>query len=389
MESEVTGKKFSVVVVQSGSSALEEGVGAEQRSSGSLTVLDDSFAIETERGTLQIPLDGVLLTPGGANNSLIFISHPNFPSLSVYCRDKGLVKALGKTSAQVVGGQLHDIRVHRRRGWRVAFLTLFIVLMGLYGLNMLRGPLAGLIADCVPKSWERGLGEVSLTVMRNNISIIEDEDLQKQFEGMIDPVLKVAQESGYTFDVHLSREQELNAFALPGGVMVVNAGTILQAGRLEEVLGVMAHEVSHVTKRHATRQLISMYGVYFFVDLFFGGMAGTLTGLSQGALFLLQQGFSRESEEEADLEGLLYLEKAGIDPNGMVEFFERVKEEGEKNALLSSVEKHTAFLSTHPATDSRIAYLRNRIQVMPAWKYNVPDQSQFQQFKEVLRKKLL
>jgi len=118
-------------------------------------------------------------------------------------------------------------------------------------------------------------------------------------------------------------------------------------------------------------------------------MAGTLTGLSQGALFLLQQGFSRENEEEADLQGLQYLEKAGVDPHGMLEFFERVKEEGEKNSLMSSVEKHATILSTHPATDSRIAYLRDRIQVMPRWKYTVPNQSRFEQFKTILRKKLL
>jgi predicted Zn-dependent protease len=267
-------------------------------------------------------------------------------------------------------------------------MAIFIIMAGLYALNMLRGPIAGLIADFVPKSWERGLGEVSFTVMRNSISIIDDDDLQKQFEVLIAPVLKVAEESGYTFEVHISREQGLNAFALPGGVMVVNAGTILKAGRLEELLGVLAHEVSHVTKRHATRQLISMYGIYFFVDLVFGGMAGTLTGLSQGALFLVQQGFSRENEEEADLQGLRYLEKAQIDPNGMVEFFERVKEETEKDPLVSAVEKRVEILSTHPATDSRIAYLRDRILVMPRWKYAAPNQAQFELLKETLREKV-
>jgi predicted Zn-dependent protease len=171
--------------------------------------------------------------------------------------------------------------------------------------------------------------------------------------------------------------------------MVVNAGTILKAGRLEEVLGVMAHEVSHVTKRHATRQLISMYGIYFFVDVVAGGMAGTLAGLSQGALFLLQQGFSREDEEEADLQGLRYLEKAQIDPSGMVDFFERVKEESERDPLISSLDKHVAILSTHPATDSRIAYLRDRILVMPRWTYKTSDQSRFELIKNALRRKML
>jgi predicted Zn-dependent protease len=384
----MTGKMFSVIVVQGNSSVLEEGERAEQRLSGSLTVLADSFTVETGQGTFLFPLEGVSLAPGGANNSLLFISHPSFPDLSIYCRDKELLQALGKTGEQGIEGQLRHIQVHRRRGLRTGFMAIFIIMAGLYALNMLRGPIAGLIADFVPKSWERGLGEVSFTVMRNSISIIDDDDLQKQFEVLIAPVLKVAEESGYTFEVHISREQGLNAFALPGGVMVVNAGTILKAGRLEELLGVLAHEVSHVTKRHATRQLISMYGIYFFVDLVFGGMAGTLTGLSQGALFLVQQGFSRENEEEADLQGLRYLEKAQIDPNGMVEFFERVKEETEKDPLVSAVEKRVEILSTHPATDSRIAYLRDRILVMPRWKYAAPNQAQFELLKETLREKV-
>ncbi len=385
----MTGKTFSVIVVQRNVPILEDGGGSDQRSNGILTVVGDSFTVQADEDTLSIPLNGVSLVPGGANNSLLFISHPNFPDLSIYSRDKGLVRALGKTNEQGVKGQLRHIEVHRRRGWKIAVFAIFTVFFGLYILNMLRGPLAGLIADVVPKSWESALGDVSLTIMRSSLSIIDDDDLKKQLDELIDPVIKVAEESGYTFKVHISRAQELNAFALPGGVMVVNAGTILKAGRLEELLGVMAHEVSHVTKRHATRQLISMYGIYFFADLVFGGMAGTLTGLSQGAVFLLQQGFSRENEEEADLQGLRYLEQAQIDPSGMVEFFERVKQEEQGAPFLSSMENGVAILSTHPAIDSRIAYLRERILVMPRWTYRTPDQLRFEQLKDALRKKLL
>jgi predicted Zn-dependent protease len=110
-----------------------------------------------------------------------------------------------------------------------------------------------------------------------------------------------------------------------------------------------------------------VFGLYFVVDFIFGNVFGTIAAVSQGATYLLQQGFSRESEREADEAGLELLQKARISPQGMVDFFVLIRDHyaaidaGPLGALDGSLN----FLSTHPDTDSRIEYLKERIKSIP------------------------
>ena len=145
---------------------------------------------------------------------------------------------------------------------------------------------------------------------------------------------------------------EPNAMALPGGFFFVNSGLITLAENESEMAGVMGHEIAHIAARHGTRQatrgqIINLASIPL---IFMGGWTGY--GIRQGAGLLIPIGFlsfSRAFESEADLLGLQYMYKAGYDPNGFVDFFERLQSlEKRKPGAISKI------FRSHPPTDDRI-----------------------------------
>jgi predicted Zn-dependent protease len=145
-----------------------------------------------------------------------------------------------------------------------------------------------------------------------------------------------------------------------------------------------------VTLQHSTRQIITVFGLYVVVDFVLGNIFGTIAAISQGATYLLQQGFSRESEHEADDSGFQLLIKANVSPQGMVDFFVLVRDYYKSLDLgpLGTLDKALNFLSTHPDTDSRIDFLNNRIKEMPALAKRELPEARFKEFQTKLQKVL-
>lgn len=152
---------------------------------------------------------------------------------------------------------------------------------------------------------------------------------------------------------------EPNAMALPGGFFFVNTGLIKLAENEAEVAGVMGHEIAHIAARHGTRQATrgGIVNLATIPLIFMGGWAGY--GIRQAASIAIPVGFlkfSREFESEADMLGLQYMYKAGYDPNGFVEMFERLESmEKRKPGTISKV-----FMS-HPPTGDRIVKVQEMI----------------------------
>jgi predicted Zn-dependent protease len=215
--------------------------------------------------------------------------------------------------------------------------------------------------------------------------VIADEELAKDFKALLEPLTSAVGPIGKDLEFYLAKSDTLNAFAIPGGKIVVNSKTILEAGRLEELYGVLAHEISHVSERHTARQIITVFGIYTVVDLVLGSGLGTVAAVTQGASYLLQQGFSREQERDADLHALQYLRAAQIDPHGMIEFFQRIEKEYSKDNPLGGLERSVAFFSTHPATSDRIEEIKALIASEPTLTYRSFDTEVFNAFKKKLR----
>ncbi|HEV8131265.1 MAG TPA: M48 family metalloprotease [Acidobacteriota bacterium] len=195
--------------------------------------------------------------------------------------------------------------------------------------------------------------------------------------------------------VTVLNSEEINAFALPGGFLYVNSGLILKAENESEMAGVMAHEIGHVTARHAARLMkkatiasILFQGAQLAAMIFTGGAISSLLAyyaLQYGfyglglAISLTLLGVSREYELEADQLGVQYLWKTGYDPQSFVTFFDKMA--SEKGYVRS-----TSFFRTHPAFAERIIHSFREINFLPPREEYIYDSPEFHRAQQSLKK---
>lgn len=185
--------------------------------------------------------------------------------------------------------------------------------------------LAVFAADYLPPEAERNLGNLAWEQLAPLDERCTNTATLTYVHQVLEPLLE-QQPPGFTFDVAVVDVDELNAYALPGGYVTVNLGLLKAIERSEELAGVLAHELAHVTLRHSTRRVAAQLGTMTLIGLIFGG-----TDVSAPANIiaaLATTAYGREQETEADDEGLQTLVRAQIDPRGMAELFDRLAQSG-------------------------------------------------------------
>ena len=182
----------------------------------------------------------------------------------------------------------------------------------------------------------------------------------------LNPQDQNGQPQQWPFTFHVIAQKDVNAFALPGGPMFVNVGTIVSADNEAELAGVMAHEMSHVRLRHGTANA-SKGGMVQALGGVLGGIlgngaAGSLAqlGAQIGAGSLLLK-FSRDYEKEADLLGTDLMYDTGYNPQAMADFFQKLAKEGGARG--------PQFLSDHPNPGNRSAYVAAEVKSLPSRSY--------------------
>jgi predicted Zn-dependent protease len=163
----------------------------------------------------------------------------------------------------------------------------------------------------------------------------------------------------YTIRVSVVNNPAINALAVPGGQIIVFRGLIEAAQSPEQLAGVMAHELQHVLRRHSTQLLLQ----HLSIGVLMGALIGDVSGLASfgldAAKNLMLLRYNRRYETEADEAALGTLMAAGIDPGGMISFFEMLKEkERDEN-------RYFEYFSSHPSTQARIDRLKATIAKTP------------------------
>jgi Zn-dependent protease with chaperone function len=170
-------------------------------------------------------------------------------------------------------------------------------------------------------------------------------------------VATIPAEYSWPFEFHVIPQKEINAFALPGGQMFINVGTITAAKNEAELAGVMAHEMSHVYMQHSAKQASKAQTTSMIAGLAAavlgstigskgGGLVGQLgqLGIQLGAEGVMMK-YSRSDEAQADSVGAVVLYKAGYNPQGMADFFRTMGAQGGSAPPV--------FFSSHPAASNR------------------------------------
>ena len=181
------------------------------------------------------------------------------------------------------------------------------------------------------------------------------------------------------FTIRVVDDEQVNAFALPGGFFYVNTGVLLAADNEAELAGVMAHEIAHVAARHATRNATKqeIWNLASLPLVFVGGPVGAAIRQVSGVMVPMSfLKFSRDAEREADFLGLEYQYAAGYDPTAFVDFFEKLEaREKQKSGLMAR-----AF-ATHPLNEDRIHRAEAELEMLPAKNDYIVTTSEFDQVK--------
>lgn len=214
---------------------------------------------------------------------------------------------------------------------------------------------------------EYQIGRMIVRGLRDQDQILEDPEVAEYIRSLGLRLSSQAHDGSQRFNFFMVKDNGINAFALPGGFIGVNAGLLLETKNESELAGVLAHEIAHVTQRHIARSiaaqsrtsLVSTAAMLaaILVGAAAGGGDAAMAGMAAAQSLAIQQqiSFTRSNESEADRVGIGVLASAGFDPQGMPAFFETMSRRAG-----SSETNIPEMLRTHPVTISRIAETRER-----------------------------
>ena len=225
----------------------------------------------------------------------------------------------------------------------VAVLALLIV----WGIPAL----AEFITPFIPVSWEVALGQSVVSELAPAASRCTSSKLQNSIDTIVGRLAVNGSSQVYQFHVTVMDSPIFNAYAAPGGYIVIHRPLLQATNTPDELAGVLAHEMQHILQRHTTKALVRDLSLGLLVGAAFGDVSGVGAFGVQAASTLASLHYSRETEEQADQAGMALVHAAHIDPQGMVAFFTTLKNH-------AAGVKPPAYLSTHPDSDARITALK-------------------------------
>lgn len=249
--------------------------------------------------------------------------------------------------------QVRHVRRRHRMVWGIVGGSLLALVLGLwFGSDLL----VELAVDRIPIEWEQKLGESAYRDFLTQHETVNDVSSVNAITEITQRLARHAPNNPYTFEVTVVKSDVVNAFALPGGYIVVFTGLMKKATSAEEVAGVLAHELNHVLQRHGLERIVKQLGFVAVVSIVLGNSPGLSGVMKQLGVELMTLKFGRAQETEADLTGLQLLYRAKIDPSGMITFFEQLAEKDQGRV---------EWFSTHPMSSARANRLRAQLAELP------------------------
>ncbi|MBV8544833.1 MAG: M48 family metalloprotease [Acidobacteria bacterium] len=258
---------------------------------------------------------------------------------------------------------------------RTSFLA--VVLMGVLAAGCGSGGL-GASGNSVSLDQEWQLGNQMAAQVAQQMQLSNDATAKAYLTSVGERIHATTPLADRPFTFDIVNDPNVNAFSIPGGHIYINAGLIAQADKADELAGVVAHEISHVVARHVIKQVETQQEIGAIGAILLGqnpnGLQQLLAQVIAGGAMAR---FSRADEKEADDLGLQFMTKAGYDPHGMLDMFQKLLslEKGGNSSV-------TRFFADHPGTQDRINDISGRIAKMgnptgivddPAYHSNLKD----------------
>lgn len=308
-----------------------------------------------------VPFSSLTVSAGGLDHDQLVVKWVRQKGeRTLYLKNPDVIRAfretvpdhLGLPFAQVAE-QVRQVRNRRRLVWSLVGGVILAMVAGLwFGSDLL----VKLAVSRIPVEWEQKLGESVYRDYLTHQDVMKEGPAVTALGEMTQRLTEQIPNNPYKFDVTVVKSDVINAFALPGGYVVVFTGLMKKAESGEEVAGVLSHELNHVLQRHGLERILKSLGLLTVVAVVLGDQQGLVGMMKQLGVELLTLKFGREQETEADLTGLQLLQRAKIDPSGMIRFFERLSEKDQGRM---------EWLSTHPMSIARADRLKAELASLP------------------------
>ena len=302
----------------------------------------------------EIPFAAVRISAGGVNHDHLVVKWEfGSGARTLYLKDSTLISAFRHAAPYEILRELEEtaakvrrVRSRRRAVWLVVATVLCSVAFFFWFASDL---LVDFAVSRIPLEWEQKLGESAYRDFLAQQTVITEGPAIAAVKEITHRLTDSVPDNPYTFEVSLVKSDVVNAFALPGGYVVVFTGLMLKAESGEEVAGVLSHELNHVLRRHGLERIVKQIGLVAVLTILLGDPQGLAGLMKQLGVELLTLKFGRAQETEADLLGVRLLHRAKIDPSGMIRFFERLAQQDKDRVEI---------LSTHPMSDDRAERLK-------------------------------
>jgi Zn-dependent protease with chaperone function len=288
-------------------------------------------------------------------------------SLAILCEDPGFPRRLahvshGRVRAPVPPEVVDEGTERRLRHRRVLILLgfLFAIVVGGYSAIVITSRIA---VAALPITVDEEIGAEIMSALDLGDHTVTDPVVVSAMEEIVDRLDRWVPVSGFDYRVVVVDIPIPNAFAVPGGNIVVFTGLIEFAETPEEVAGVLAHEMAHVYRRHGLKAISQSQGVTLALQVL-SGDSGGMTALGGECLSAVAvSNFSRKQENEADAEGIRNMLKAGVNPMGLASLFARLDEQ------YGDVSDEMSWISSHPQHKERVATIHRIVADEPSAEY--------------------
>lgn len=290
------------------------------------------------------------------------ITNVQYPFQKLVINDQNLVAAIATAKKNSGNFDLYQQLINF--GPKFYFVVAFLIL-GIIGLSYVYVIpwVAEKAVVLIPKEYDDKLSDGFLL---KNVIFKDKDSIDSANLNLFAKELKLNNTKTLKFTVINS--EEVNAFALPDGNIVVYSGILDKMKSYNELSALLSHEVSHINNRHSMKAICRNLSGYLFISVILGDANGVMAVIGDNANNLQSLSFSRAFERQADEDGFRILKSNKINPKGMSTLFSRLKD--------NSLGIIPAFLSTHPLTEERIRYVDKMIKENP-YSYNANPRLQY------------
>ncbi len=327
---------------------------------GRIVLTQFTLRFESEAAEVIFPADETTLRVGEDEDEHLYFTHFKQPSWTIVTADY-----------EILNHRLFAKNTHLRRqveaifGRKASHKALIITasalvcfaLIGLSASWVVDKMVRHAVAQISPAT-EKTLGDKQYNEVKTMVEVTQDPRLIAKLNDIYAQLRLGLPDTNLTVEFHIIEEPVPNAGSIPGHVFVTR-GLFGILNTPDQMAGVLAHELGHITQKHVFRRMISRQAPAYLLKSVFRNSRSSMAAIAQTSQFVVGQSFSRDYEREADAEGWKYLVAANINPHGFIEAMQRLQEyEG----------RHfhgVGILSDHPPTEDRIQQLESRWKSLP------------------------